>query len=66
VEKWQSARSLGELNGVPRHRVAIGLKLTDGRTAQAWARRHRALRSALAPLVHERTDPDSNGDRSAR
>jgi hypothetical protein len=52
--KWQSARSLGELNGVPRGRTGIGLKLTNDRTAQAWARRHAALRAALTPLVEER------------
>lgn len=54
---WQSARALGELVGVPRGRVGIGLKLTGGRTAQAWARRHRQLRAALTPLVQERVRP---------
>lgn len=54
---WQSARALGELVGVPRGRVGIGLKLTGGRTAQAWARRHRHLRAALTPLVTERVEP---------
>jgi hypothetical protein len=57
VERWQSARALGELVGVPRGRVGIGLKLTHGRTAQAWARRHRHLRAALTPLVEERVGP---------
>lgn len=57
VERWQSARALGELVGVPRGRVGIGLKLTGGRTAQAWARRHRHLRVALTPLVEERVGP---------
>lgn len=51
LEKWQTARTLGELVGVPRGRTGIGLKLTGGRTAQAWARRHRHLRDALTPLV---------------
>lgn len=66
--KWQSARTLGELVGVPRGRVGIGLKLTGGRTAQAWARRHQQLRAALTPLVQERLGPvdsdvaDVNGD----
>ena len=55
--KWQSARALGELVGVPRHRTGIGLRLTQGRTAQAWARRHRDLREALTPLVQERVEP---------
>ncbi len=54
LEPWQEARTLGEINGVPRRRVGIGLKLTGGRTAQAWARRHRDLRAALTPLVQER------------
>lgn len=54
VPKWQSARALGELSGVPRGRTGIGLKLTGARTAQAWARKHRKLREALTPLVEER------------
>jgi len=53
--KWQSARALGDLTGVPRGRTGIGLKLTNGRTAQAWARRHAELRVALNQLVDERT-----------
>ncbi|WP_442931966.1 DUF3093 domain-containing protein [Mycobacterium sp. 050134] len=57
LAKWQSARALGELVGVPRGRVGIGLRLTGGRTAQAWARRHRQLRAALTPLVQERVEP---------
>lgn len=55
--RWQSARALGELVGVPKGRVGIGLRLTHGRTAQAWARRHKALRAALTPLVEERVGP---------
>jgi hypothetical protein len=51
--KWQSARALGELTGVPRGRTGIGLKLTSGRTAQAWAKRHRRLRAALESLNGE-------------
>lgn len=53
--KWQSARALGELTGVPRGRKGIGVKLANDRTAQAWARRHRELRAALNALVDERT-----------
>ena len=53
--KWQSARALGELTGVPRRRTGIGLKLTDGRTVQAWARRHRELRAALTQLLEPRS-----------
>jgi hypothetical protein len=73
TEKWQQARTLGELNGVPRGRVGIGLRLTGKRTAQAWARNHRGLRAALTPLVQSRagasgspaldTDDDSAGSR---
>jgi hypothetical protein len=67
LERWQSARALGELVGVPKGRTGIGLRLTGGRTAQAWARRHRHLRNALTPLVEERVSPaelsqDDDGD----
>jgi hypothetical protein len=51
--KWQSARALGELAGVPRGRTGIGLKLTSDRTAQAWARKHRQLRATLTALLDE-------------
>jgi len=57
LAKWQESRALGELVGVPRRRVGIGLRLTGGRTAQAWARRHRHLRAALEPLIQERVGP---------
>lgn len=56
--KWQSARALGELTGVPRGRTGIGLKLTNDRSAQAWARRHNHLRTVLTQLVEERIPPD--------
>jgi hypothetical protein len=65
LQRWQSSRALGELIGVPRGRVGIGLRLTGGRTAQAWARRHRTLRRALTPLVEERVRPDSPPTASA-
>jgi len=55
--KWQSARALGELTGVPRGRTGIGLKLTNDRAAQAWARKHHQLRAALTNLVEERIPP---------
>lgn len=55
--KWQSARALGELTGVPRGRTGIGLKLTNDRAAQAWARKHRVLRAALTQAVEERIPP---------
>lgn len=55
--KWQSARALGELTGVPRGRTGIGLKLTGDRSAQAWARKHQQLRAELTRLVEERIPP---------
>lgn len=57
--KWMSARALGELTGVPKGRTGIGVKLTGDRTAQAWARKHRQLRSQLVHLVDERIPPES-------
>jgi hypothetical protein len=62
VERWQSARALGELVGVPKGRTGIGLRLSSGRTAQAWARRHRHLRNLLTPLVEERVGPNQPPD----
>ena len=56
--KWMSSRALGELTGVPRGRTGIGLRLTNDRTAQAWARKHHMLRSALTHLVEERIPPE--------
>ena len=56
--KWQSTRALGELTGVPRGRTGIGLKLTNDRAAQAWARRHKQLRTVLTQLVEERIPPE--------
>ncbi|OAN32549.1 hypothetical protein [Mycolicibacterium iranicum] len=57
--KWQYARALGELTGVPRGRTGIGLRLTNDRTAQAWARKHHQLRAALTNLVEERIPPET-------
>ena len=54
MQKWQSARALGELTGIPRGRTGIGLKLSGDRTAQGWARRHGTLREELTRLVEER------------
>lgn len=59
--KWQSSRALGELTGVPRGRTGIGLKMTNDRGAQAWARRHRQLRTVLTQLIEERIPPDPTG-----
>ncbi|MCW2629244.1 MAG: hypothetical protein JWR48_5966, partial [Mycobacterium sp.] len=56
--KWQSARALGELTGVPRGRTGIGLKMTNDRGAQAWARKHKVLRAALTHLLEERIPPE--------
>ena len=56
--KWQSARALGELTGVPRGRTGIGLRLTNDRTAQAWARKHQQLRMSLTHLLEERIPPE--------
>ncbi|UQX12017.1 DUF3093 domain-containing protein [Candidatus Mycobacterium methanotrophicum] len=58
LARWQSARALGELVGVPKGRIGIGLRLTGCLTAQAWARKHRHLRAALTPLVEERVGPN--------
>ncbi|RVW10153.1 hypothetical protein EGT67_08055 [Prescottella agglutinans] len=50
-EPWESARSLGELSGVPRRRTAIGLRLRDGSLVQAWARDDDGLRDALTEAL---------------
>ena len=63
LEKWQSAHALGELTGVPRGRTGIGLKLSRGRTVQAWARNHQQLRALLTQLVAERTYGVNDGER---
>jgi len=60
-EDWESARSLGELSGVPRRRKGIGLRLGDGDLVQAWAKDHRGLRAALTTALGG-TDPDQAGD----
>lgn len=62
---WESAPALGELHGVPRRRKGIGVKLTGGSLAQAWARdvarfrrelteAHMAVQMGLGP--HRPTD----------
>lgn len=55
LEKWQTSRTLGEINGVPRGRKPVGLKLTGGRYAQAWARDHERLRAVLTELIEARS-----------
>ncbi|BBZ25617.1 hypothetical protein [Mycolicibacter hiberniae] len=57
LQKWQESRALGELSGVPRRRVGIGLRLRGRRTVQAWARDHRRLRAALGELIPETVPP---------
>lgn len=52
--EWESARTLGELSGVPRRRTAIGLRLREGGSVRAWAKDHRALRAALSEAVSAR------------
>lgn len=54
LEKWQTARALGELSGVPKGRTPIGLRLTGERYVQAWARNPDALRAELTRLVESR------------
>lgn len=54
LEKWQTARTLGEINGVPRGRKPVGIKLAGGAYAQAWARDHEGLRAALTRIVESR------------
>jgi hypothetical protein len=56
--KWMSARALGELTGVPKGRTGIGVRLTNDRTAQAWARKHQQLRAQLVHLIDERIPPE--------
>lgn len=45
--KWETARALGELSGVPRRRQGIGLRLVGGALVQAWAKDDDGLREAL-------------------
>src|SRR5260370_22083385 len=60
LAKWQSARALGELAGVPRNRTGIGLKLTGGRTAQPWRRLPLPLAPALPPWSRARGGPSGS------
>ncbi|QBJ95719.1 hypothetical protein ERC79_06865 [Rhodococcus sp. ABRD24] len=50
-ERWESARSLGELSGVPRRRTGIGLRLRGGSLVQAWARDDEVLREELTAAL---------------
>ncbi|QNG19802.1 hypothetical protein G4H71_15670 [Rhodococcus triatomae] len=51
LEKWETARALGELANVPRRRTAIGLRLRGGGLVRAWARDSAELRRQLDALV---------------
>ncbi|WYY09589.1 DUF3093 domain-containing protein [Gordonia hydrophobica] len=44
---WESAPALGELHAVPRRRKGVGVRLANGRLAQAWARDVGRLRTEL-------------------
>ncbi len=46
-KKWETARVLGELHGVPRRRHPIGIELVGGALVQAWAKDDDGLRAAL-------------------
>ena len=54
-KRWETARVLGELTGVPRRRYAIGLRLVGGALVQAWARDDDGLREALEQVVAEKS-----------
>ncbi|NGP07038.1 hypothetical protein G6038_16425 [Rhodococcus sp. 14C212] len=56
-ERWETARTLGELSNVPRGRTAVGLRLRGGALVRAWARDHERLRSELETVLAERADP---------
>lgn len=56
-DRWESARTLGELSGVPRGRTAVGLRLRGGGLVRAWAKDDDALRARLEDLVPSRGTP---------
>ncbi|WP_238421446.1 EbsA family protein [Gordonia sp. 'Campus'] len=69
-EDWESASALGELHGVPRRRKGIGVELTTGTLAQAWARdierfrseltqAHEAVRMGLPPRSSKRSTTEA-------
>ncbi|MGO3328078.1 DUF3093 domain-containing protein [Gordonia sp. (in: high G+C Gram-positive bacteria)] len=47
AQDWESAPALGELHAVPRRRKGIGVKMADGKLAQAWARDVERFRTEL-------------------
>ncbi|MBA4023188.1 MAG: hypothetical protein C0482_12570 [Gordonia sp.] len=69
-QKWESAPALGELSAVPRRRKGVGIKMTNGKLAQAWARdvdhfrseftqAHQAIELGLGPRKRARR-PDED------
>ncbi|MEU5842485.1 hypothetical protein [Rhodococcus sp. NPDC047139] len=50
-QRWETARSLGELSDVPRRRTAVGLRLKGGVFVRAWAKDADELRARLEELV---------------
>jgi len=56
-DRWESARTLGELSGVPRGRTAVGLRLRGGGLVRAWAKDADGLRARLEDLVPEAGTP---------
>lgn len=50
--EWEAARALGESHSVPRRHTGIGLRLSDGRLVQAWARDDDGLRAALKEVLN--------------
>lgn len=52
-KKWETARVLGELSGVPRKRHGVGLRLVGGGLVQAWAKDDDGLRVALETARRE-------------
>lgn len=51
MQKWETARALGDLSNVPRRRKAIGLRLRGGGLVRAWAKDSEELRRQLLRLV---------------
>ncbi|MFD3812726.1 hypothetical protein [Rhodococcus sp. NPDC058639] len=56
-DRWESARTLGELSGVPRGRTAVGLRLRGGALVRAWAKDADGLRARLEELVRAAGTP---------
>lgn len=61
VMAWEEARTLGELQSMPRRRTAIGLELASGALVRIWAKDADALRAQLTPLVGAATPRPAGG-----